>query len=100
MGTVLIPVLNGLVGKEPDVPPAPASAPGRPPARDVGLILIGHAERQAIQRDPPRATEMEDELVTVVDESRAVDGLVVPERQVPVHPRRRAGGVTVDGDGL
>ena len=45
------------------------------------------------------AREMEDVLVTIVDESRAVDGLVVTDGQIAVQ-RRAAGGLAIDGDRL
>ncbi len=43
--------------------------------------------------------EVEDVLVTVVDEARAVDGLVMAHRQIAVE-RGAAGGVAIDGDRL
>ena len=61
------------------------------PAGDVRLILIGHAEREPIERGVADGREVKDELVAVVQVPVAVDRLVVADRQVArqARPRRR-----------
>src|SRR4029079_18299653 len=100
MGTVLVAVLDGFVGQEPDIATAPASTAGRPPPRDIRPILIRDPERQPVHRHTPRSRELEDELVAVVYEPRAVDWLVVAEREVAVDAGGRASHVPVDGHRL
>src|SRR5215204_3379056 len=73
MGAILVAALNGLVGNEPGVSAA-AKVPrtGAPPGH-VGRILVGNADRLALQRRTPGRREMKDELMAIVHESIAVD---------------------------
>ncbi len=100
MRPVLVPALDGFVREKPDVASASLAAARAPPPLHIRLILVRNAERQPVQRHVPAGGEVKDELVAVVDEPRAIDGLVVAERQVPVDPRRAPHGVPVDRDGF
>ena len=100
MGPVLFAALDGLVGDEPRIAAA-AHAGGRgPPAADVRLVLIAHADGLSIDRRVARRGEVEDELVAVVDEAAAVDRLVVTDRQVVVEVGAGAGERLLDRDRL
>ena len=68
--------------------------------RDVRLILILHAHGVAIERRVPARREVEHELVAVVEEPAAVDGLVVPDREVVDEPGPRPGQPLLDRDRL
>src|SRR5688572_4890031 len=82
VGTILLTALNGLVGDEPGVAAAADAGRGRPPAADVGLVLVLHADRLPLERRGARRTEVEDELVAVVQKSPAVDRFVMADRQI------------------
>ena len=97
---VLVAALDGVVGNEPGVAPAAAVGAARAPPGDVRSVLVLDADAAAIERRPSRRREVEDELVAVVQEARAVDRLVVTDRQVALQARGEAGRVLVDGDRL
>jgi hypothetical protein len=59
------------------------------PPTDVRGVLVLHADRLAIERRFPRWCEVEDELVTVVDEPLTVDRLVMTHREVFLVDRNR-----------
>ena len=100
MRPVLIAVLDRLVGDEPDVA-ATAPATGRClPAADIGRILVLDADAAPIEQGPSGRCEMEHELLTIVEESAAVDGLVVTHREVPLQSGGSASRVALDDDGL
>ena len=86
VGTILFAALDRVVGDEPGVAAAPHAARGGLPPRHIGLILILHAHRVAIERRVPARREMEYELMAVVEEPAAVDGLVMPDREVVGKP--------------
>ena len=95
-----IAALDGLVGDEPGVAAAARASRRRRPAPDVGTVLIRHADRAAVQRRRGRRREVEHELVAVVEEPRAVDGLVVADGQVAFEAGAGAGQVAIDRDRL
>ena len=98
MRPIAVAPLDRLVRNEPGVAAAAhALGPGAPPA-DVGLILVRHAEREAVQRRRSVRREVKNELVAVVEESVAVDRLVVADRQVPGQPGGGAGRRSFDRD--
>src|SRR5262249_19368711 len=97
---IAIAALDRLVGDEPRIAAAADALRGPVPSPDVRLILIRHAEREAIERRRAFGREVEDELVAVVQEPIAVDRLVVPDGEVAREPRRRARGGAVDRDRL
>ena len=70
-----------------------------PPAH-VGLILIRHAERKAIEAGGSLRGEVKDELVAIVDEAVAVDRLVVADGKIAREAGGRAGRFSIDGDRL
>src|SRR5262249_61882697 len=80
--------LNRLVRNDPRVPAAAHAAGRPPPAADVRLVLVGDPKGQPLQPGFAERSEVEDELVTVVQEPVAVDRLVVPDRQVAGQSRR------------
>src|SRR4051812_2297059 len=100
MRPVAVTPLNGFVGDEPGVAAAANAVGCRAPAGDVRLVLIGHAQRQAIELRRPERREMKDELLAVVQEAIAVDRLVVADREVAGEARSRASRFAVDGDRL
>src|SRR3954453_18773534 len=100
VGTILVPVLNRVVRDEPGVPPASQVATARLPAADVRSVLVGNTNRTAVERRSSLWREMKDELVAVVHEARAVDRLVVTDRNVLVERNSRSGCVLFNRDGL
>ena len=100
MRPVLLAALDRLVGDEPGVAAAADARRGGPPAADVRLVLIAHADGLPIERRVARRGEVEDELVAVVDEAPAVDRLVVTDGQVVVEVGAGAGERLLDRDRL
>src|SRR5436190_24337641 len=96
MRTVAVPALDRLVRNEPRVAAAANAVSRRAPPSDVRLILIRHTEREAIERRRAVRREVEDELLTVVQEAIAVDRLVVADREIPGQAGGRARGCLLD----
>ena len=86
---VLVAALDGVVGNEPGVAAAAPVGAARAPPGDVRRVLVLDADAAAIERRPPRGREVEDELVAVVQEARAVDRLVVADGQVALQAGAR-----------
>ena len=95
-----IATLYGVVGDEPGVAAAPHAARGARPSSDVRLVLVLHADREPVEPGDPTGREVEHELVAVVQEPVAVDGLVVPDRQIVGEAGPRASEVAIDRDRL
>ena len=75
---LFVATLDCLVRDEPGVAAAAFIAPaGMLPAGDVALVLIWHAEREAIDRSAAFRGEMEDVFVAIVHVTRRVDRLEV-----------------------
>src|SRR6187431_1175541 len=98
MRTLLVAALDGVVGQEPRIAAAAQPRPGLRPARHVRLILILHADGLPIDRRVAALAEMEDELVAIVEESLAVDGLVVADGQIVGETGAGSGQRLFDGD--
>src|SRR4029453_6212346 len=97
---VRVPPLDCPVRNEPGVPAA-ANAFRRPtPSCDVRLVLIGNAERKTIERGRTLWREMKNEFVAIVQETIAVDWLVVTDGQIFREPGGSTGRFPVDGDGF
>src|SRR5688572_13013045 len=82
VGPILLAALNCFVRDEPGVAAASDAGRRRPPAADVGLVLIFHADRLPLDRRGTRRAEVEDELVAVVQKPPAVNRLVVADSQI------------------
>ena len=96
MRSILVPVLNRLVGNEPGVPAASAVLAAALPSCDVRRVLVGDADRAPVERRVALGREMKDELVAVVDEPFAVDGLVMTNRDIAIEIHRGTRGFTLD----
>src|SRR5688572_4700018 len=97
---ILLAALDGLVGDEPGVAAAAYAGSRGLPAPDVRLVLILHADRLALQGRRAARSEVEDEFVAVVEESTAVDRLVMPDGQVVLQAGAGSGERLFDGDRL
>ena len=85
MGALIGRALNGLVRNEPCVAAATqvrSVAARAGPSGDVSLVLIGHPDALSVQWHVSSQGEVEYVLMAVVDESAAVDGLVVADRDI------------------
>ncbi len=100
VGAILLAAVDRVVGQEPRVAPAAPVARRRVPASDVRLVLVRHADRRPFQRRRAGRREVKDEFVTVVDEARTVDRLVVSDGQVTRQAAGRPRGVPFDHDRL
>src|SRR5262245_10792877 len=74
MRPFLGPTLNRFIRNEPGVAATtPVASAGMTPPGDVALILIGHAEGEAIERCLTLRGEMKNIFVTIVQEPRGTD---------------------------
>ena len=100
MWPVPVAPLDRFIRDEPGVAAAAHARRARAPPADIGLILVGHAEREPIEACGSTRREVKDELVAVVDEPIAVDRLVMADRQIAREAGGRAGRLVIDRDGL
>ena len=100
MRPVSVAILDCLVGDEPGVPATPKPLGCRFPAVDVRLVLIANPDGPPLQRGSPAGREVEDKLVTVIEKSRTVDGLVVTHGQIALETRPRSHEFAVDHNRL
>src|SRR5512132_1155473 len=100
MRSLLVAVLNGVVGDEPGVAAASEVVSGRAPSRNVRFVLIGNADRLPVQWRTAAWREVEDELMAVVQEACAVDWLVVTDGEIIPEPRACACQRFLDRDRL
>ena len=89
MGAVLVAALDGLVGDEPRVAPAPETVHPASPTADIRRILIPRADGGPIKRRRAIRCEVKDELVAVVEEPVAVDRPRFLTRATRSDPTRR-----------
>src|SRR5688572_3977979 len=87
---LFVAALDGVVGQEPGVAAASQPRAGPPPAGDVGLILVFHADGGPFERRGAPGAEVKYKLVAVVEEPAAVDWLVVTDGQVIVQSAARS----------
>lgn len=81
MRSFLLAALNCLVRNEPRVPAtASIGSSGVRPARDVALVLIGHAEGKPIDFNSSRLRKVKDVLVAIVKKSFRIDWLEMTVR--------------------
>ena len=94
MRSISIAALDRLIRHKPGVAAAAfISAAGVTPTRDIALILIGHAEREPVDRRPSLSGEMENEFVSIVQVTGRVDRLEMPARN-------RGATLVLEGDRL
>src|SRR6185312_13447529 len=90
MRTLFRPPLDRFVGNEPGIAPTTQIAPAAmAPARNVALVLIGHAEGEAIERRLSLWREVENIFVAIVQVTRRADRLEMPARDLLVHVVRQ-----------
>src|SRR5262245_14101390 len=100
MRPVAVAALDRVVRNEPGIAPASEPFAGPGPSLNVRDILVRNADSAPIKRRFAIGREVKDELVTVVDETIAVDGLVVAYRHVAIESGRPACRRSVDGNRL
>ena len=100
MRPVAVAPLDRLVGMNQVLPRQRTPSGRTTPSRDVRLVLIGDAERKTIERGRTLWREVKNELVAVVQETIAVDRLVVTDGQIAREPGGSTGRFPVDGDRL
>ncbi len=79
---MFFPALDCLVRDEPGVPPAvQVVLDGFPPSQ-VGLVLVGYADGEAVEGDAACLSEVEEVLMALVEESASPYRLVVADGDV------------------
>src|SRR3954454_546344 len=83
MRPLFVATLDRLVGHEPGVAATTQIvSAGVTPARDVGFVRVGNAEREAVDRSTAFCREMEDVLMAIIQVTRRVDRLEMTARDV------------------